>query len=339
MSKWVHNPELWVTEEEVLEHLQDMTIIRCSQLFWWIAYLRLSSDYWWCCHEHGDCQDEKLQNVFEHFGNLYEFECLDDWWAIYATKVFGKTCDDSVTNFDMPELISKLNEVRAGFCSQIPWALSRQHIHSLVDEMLDQIGYEKISRDFPHRFSLSYFPTKSRRRILSAYQTWCLTKLIDQSGHKAWGQYEIGSALNLSPRNRGYDRDSLAILRNKQKAVRATTQQNLADANLLIANVEVGCFPVKKATDRRIRWSTQQMKRLNEAMQAGLRFGKNWLSNEFRFLDPHQKRLLPTDNQENPTESASILLDYGKMNFPFMESQKQARTTKYQAKIAVKVGS
>ena len=28
-----------------------------SEYLWWIAFLRLSQDYWWVCHEHGECLD------------------------------------------------------------------------------------------------------------------------------------------------------------------------------------------------------------------------------------------------------------------------------------------
>ena len=49
----------------------------CKTLyFWWIAYLRCSADYWWICKEKGRCEDERLHEVWKHFGNIYEYTSL-----------------------------------------------------------------------------------------------------------------------------------------------------------------------------------------------------------------------------------------------------------------------
>ena len=53
----------------------------CKTLyFWWIAYLRCSSDYWWICKENGQCDDERLHRVWKHFGNIFEYSTVLHYW-------------------------------------------------------------------------------------------------------------------------------------------------------------------------------------------------------------------------------------------------------------------
>ena len=43
--------------------------ITASLYFWWLAFLRCSRDYWRCCQQRGQCQDDRLVRVWEDFGN------------------------------------------------------------------------------------------------------------------------------------------------------------------------------------------------------------------------------------------------------------------------------
>lgn len=58
---------------------------------------------------------------------------------------------------------------------------------------------------------------------------------------------------------------------------------------------------------------------------------------EFEFLDPLQQRRLAVDGQTTVADGVAILTEYGKMDFPFMASQKAARAGKHQARLAVNV--
>jgi hypothetical protein len=87
MDNLLQKRESWITEAYVLDHINDLEIIRSSQLFWWAAYLRLSKEYWWCCQQNGDCLDEELRSVYENFGNLFSYTSLDEWWKYLRTKI------------------------------------------------------------------------------------------------------------------------------------------------------------------------------------------------------------------------------------------------------------
>jgi hypothetical protein len=49
--------------------VQVTSALSSSLYFWWLAYLRCSKDYWWCCQQKGCCEDERLVNVYKIFCN------------------------------------------------------------------------------------------------------------------------------------------------------------------------------------------------------------------------------------------------------------------------------
>ena len=268
MSKWVQNSSAWISEQEVLKNINDPRILRCSQLFWWIAYLRLSEDYWWCCHERGNTQDQQLQNIYQCFGDIYAFGSLDQWWAVNGARLFG-IATSSTTSCHTVRLVQSADFSELCDADQLVVAIPKDlcsdvalgQLRLLLDKNLIQ---KSLPADSP-RFQLLDYPTKSRRRLLTAYQTWCLSKLVRQSQDCRWRLYEIGVSLRLSPRNLPDKTDSQQRARIKQSCTRVTTQQNLADAALLIANVELGRFPGKGAVTAAPRWSTAQQRQLDAA--------------------------------------------------------------------------
>ena len=340
MSKWVQNLSSWISEQDVLKNINAPRFLRCSQLFWWIAYLRLSEDYWWCCHEQGKTQDQQLQNTYQCFGDIYAFSCLDHWWAVNGSRLFGHTettCtpDDQVRVMQPGDLPDQLNW--GGLIVQIPDGVSTDAALAQLKLLLDKNSVSKRLGGQPPQFQLLDYPTKSRRRLLTAYQTWCLSKLVQQNPECHWRLYEMGVSLRLSARNLPDKADSQQRARFKQAGMRVTTQQNLADARRLIANVEWGRFPGKAAVIAAPRWSAAQQRQLAQARQDCPRFGPDWLVREFEFLDPLQQRRLAVDGQTTVADGVAILTEYGKMDFPFMASQKAARAGKHQASLAIKV--
>ena len=340
MSKWVQNSSAWISEQEVLKNINDPRILRCSQLFWWIAYLRLSEDYWWCCHERGNTQDQRLQNIYQCFGDIYAFDHLDQWWAANGFRLFGQMeticrSGDQVNVMQPADLTRPLD--LGGLIVYIPDGLSTDSALAQLKLLLDKnLVSKRLGRKSP-QFQLLDYPTKSRRRLLTAYQTWCLYKLVRQSQGCRWRLYEIGVSLHLSPRNLPDKADSPQRARFKQSCTRVTTQQNLADAALLIANVELGRFPGKAPVTAAPRWSTAQQRQLEAARRECPRFRPDWLLREFEFLDPLQQRRLAVDRQTTVANGVAILSEYAKMSFPFMASQKAARAGKHKASLAVRL--
>ena len=96
--------------------------MRCSQLFWWIAYLRLSEDYWWCCQQKGDSADLQLRYIFEQFGDLYSFASLDEWWRANGHRLFGIPDKSKAT----------INEVKLMQVEELPHSLDTDNYVALM---------------------------------------------------------------------------------------------------------------------------------------------------------------------------------------------------------------
>lgn len=339
MENLLQKRESWITEAYVLDHINDLEIIRSSQLFWWAAYLRLSKEYWWCCQQNGDCLDEELRRVYENFGNLFSYTSLDEWWSIYGEKLFGMP--DTNKKILCSNNLNNTIDKNIGIMLTIPFGLQREDLDKQINYLLDKNSYFEKCGSKTAMYQLEDYPTKARRRLLSAYQTWCLQELVSDVRIKdkmsSWGQYEIGSGLNLSPRQHPHHQDSLTTLKAKQKAVRATTKQNYDDANRLISNVEIGKFPSKSKVLPRLRWTPQQLKHRDEAIADGMWQSVGWISKEYSFLDPHQSRLFQADRTSDPKESISLLLAYKKMHLPFMCSHKQARAAQAKAHLSIRI--
>ena len=62
-----------------------------SEYLWWLAFLRLSQDYWWLCHEEGHCLDLRMCTVWHTFGNVFEYDTFNEWWQNKAELVFAET--------------------------------------------------------------------------------------------------------------------------------------------------------------------------------------------------------------------------------------------------------
>ena len=61
-----------------------------SDYLWWIAFLRLSQDYWWICHEHGDCLDERLRKVWSVVGDIFQYDNFQSWWISQSQAAFAE---------------------------------------------------------------------------------------------------------------------------------------------------------------------------------------------------------------------------------------------------------
>ena len=64
------------------------TAITASLYFWWLAFLRCSKDYWWCCQQGGQCMDERMVQVWNDFGDIFKYQCFMHWWQENGAKLF-----------------------------------------------------------------------------------------------------------------------------------------------------------------------------------------------------------------------------------------------------------
>ena len=75
-------------EHTLISNIANTPDICKTLYFWWIAYLRCSSDYWWICKENGQCDDERLHRVWKHFGNIFEYSTVLHYWRERAHRLF-----------------------------------------------------------------------------------------------------------------------------------------------------------------------------------------------------------------------------------------------------------
>jgi len=115
-----------------------------SEYLWWIAFLRLSKDYWWLCHEEGRCQDLRMCTVWHTFGNVFQYNTFNEWWQQKAELVFAemtrppKVCDITIQS----QLLMMERDQHA--LLEIPLYMSDQEI---LDQVLTLIHlYPAIAR-------------------------------------------------------------------------------------------------------------------------------------------------------------------------------------------------
>ena len=62
--------------------------LQASLYFWWLAFLRCSKDYWWCCQQRGQCQDDRLVRVWQDFGDIHQPKRMMQWWQGHGARLF-----------------------------------------------------------------------------------------------------------------------------------------------------------------------------------------------------------------------------------------------------------
>ena len=74
--------------------------ITASLYFWWLAFLRCSKDYWWCCQQGGQCMDERLVQVWKDFGDIFKYQCFIHSSQCECNEKFCReTCEMRLSQF------------------------------------------------------------------------------------------------------------------------------------------------------------------------------------------------------------------------------------------------
>ena len=251
------------------DQLAALADARHSVLRWWWEYLRLSRDYWMVCQtskpEQAQTLDSQLAKVYDSFGNIWDID-FDRWWLDRGVAAFAEhepLLDVSVLPRD-PEVLAMMADGHDHLWVNIPVNLRRRTIMLRIGQLLDAhetqrtVGSQlELSRA---RFRVN--PVWFRLHTLATmHDVYCLHRaLIDQPAYHArhpdpskQALYErradlfrIGKLLRLSPSNARStgDRSQQQMRYNR---MRATVGRFLSRARLLIAQVELGQFPVFKA--------------------------------------------------------------------------------------------
>ena len=317
--------------------------MRCTLFFWWIAYLRQSQDYWWICQEKGDCQDPRLQSVWQDFGDLFSYATLDDWFNSKGKALFeiiNQSIDCNDSHASSLQLIAKENLSSISLANHlalicVPIDMDLKKAQQAFITILKQVRKERSGAYlhcdplFAPPYQLPSIDPKSKKALINGFRVHLLEHYLEginpEHIMKKWGCYEIGFHLGIAKQQHSKPIDTLATAKKKQNCLRALVCQNKTLARALINNVEIGKFPCRDKVSLQERWSPQQNKRKLEAIADGDWHQSNWLSAEFAYLNPVQSRLLPVDYQSPKEEVISILEAFNKMPMPFLAPKRAPR--------------
>lgn len=283
-----------------------------SDYLWWIAFLRLSKDYWWICHEHGKCLDERLRNVWAVVGNIFEYDNFQSWWISKSKESFAEqTRKPQVTDVTISSQFMELR-TKDRMLIEIPYNLSDEHIVQELLELLSNIPKEVRFYKSSANQQLIKISTKERKQLPILYQIALLDRLIDcaklsNNNHSSWLAkmhfYEMGMAVDISPSAKPSKFDSSVTRLDKQNRVRSLVSQKKKQADKIIANVEVGSFPLKAKVEVCTRWTSQQKRAYKEAIEDGEWLSQINIENEYRFLGAQLDLLDDTNHTHEQTLS------------------------------------
>ena len=298
--------------------------ITASLYFWWLAFLRCSKDYWWCCQQNGECQDSRLVKVWEDFGDIFKYQCFMHWWQENGSRLF-----------DSPQIeIEFIKQLGAGLelllksdlvihrpgmiCIAIPEYLDTIEAKTIIWQAWQLARVRGKHYDVDAKYQLFDLCLRSKKTIIRSYKSLVLTVSVEQSAasepiHK-WGDFEMGRYLNVSPKNKVLKTDTAQASANKRNAVRNIFCQSKDGASELIANVEIGKFPCKSPVQSCPRWTAQQQADLDHAVQSGKWHCKSWLESEHAFLLPNEP-IFSGDQHNSSTEQIMEHIDNLQVSF------------------------
>jgi hypothetical protein len=291
-----------------------------SDYLWWIAFLRLSQDYWWICQEQGDCLDQRLRSVWGLIGNVFEYDNFQSWWMSQSNAAFAEQqTAPKVTDLTIYTQFMDLN-AEGRMLVEIPFHLSDEHIVEQLLSLLADIPKEVRFYKSTANQQLVKISTKERRQLPILYQVALLDRLIDcaklsNNQHSSWLSkmrfYEMGIAIDVSPSAKPSRFDSSSTRTDKQNRVRALVSQKKKQADAMIANVEVGSFPLKAKVETKARWTPDQKKRLKAAIEEGRWLNSTSIASEYCFLG-NQLDLLDLTNRTHE-QTLSVLRSFSKI--------------------------
>jgi hypothetical protein len=283
-----------------------------SDYLWWIAFLRLSQDYWWICQQHGKCLDERLSNVWAVVGNIFEYDNFQSWWISKSQESFAEQKRaPQVADVTIHSQFMNIRD-KGRMLIEIPYNLSNDIIVEQLLVLLSSIPKEIRFYKSSANQQLIKISTKERRQLPILYQIALLDRLIDcakvsSREHSSWltkmRYYEMGMAVNISPSAKPSKFDSSSTRLDKQNRVRSLVSQKKKQADKIIANVEVGSFPLKGKVDVCARWTSQQKRAYKEAIEGGEWMSQINIENEYRFLGAQLDLLDDTNHTHEQTLS------------------------------------
>ena len=286
--------------DHTLVHQSDSTPDICKTLyFWWIAYLRCSSDYWWICKENGRCDDERLHRVWKHFGNIFQYNTVLHYWQEHAHYLFDtpqQSLDFHQASYQSQHIaFVDPKNVLGSKSDKLYFSVDRNLSLEAAINAFQMIWDQAIvsgRRDTQDAlFQLCKFDPKSRSTIIDAYcanviEDICCKSYPHESIHR-WGGYEKARFLNIVGNFSASAIETVVLAKKSQSRIRALFCSKKMTALQLIANAEIGLFPCRATVPKTQRWTELQTRRLNNAIVTQEWRPRGWIIGEHQFLLPH----------------------------------------------------
>lgn len=268
-----------------------------SLYYWWWRYLRLSEDYWWLCQQKGRTADKKFAETYKLFGDVFAGD-FGDWWSDRGTAVFSYEVD--------PPRVELITVREMGYVPPVKWIqpvmvplhLTKSEILSQLSELLKDHVPKPLPKSIATGHEVEDLRGVRKQVLIDAHRVWCLNDLVTRGKAadtldrpERLTQYWIGKSLGIDP-----DPEKAKVIRQVQTekyehlAMRVKVNRYLAKARNIIANVELGHFPVMSAVPERERWTKKQLASKNEAIQAGQWVCPESDTKEFQALLPLKKK-------------------------------------------------
>lgn len=249
---------------------------RSLYYLWW-RYLRLSDNYWWLCQQRGKTGDKEFAETYNLFGNIFGVS-FDEWWVERGTKVFSYEVDPPQVELISVREMRYVPPVKWIQPAMIPLHLTKSEILAQLNDLLKDHQPTPLPKSIATGHEVEDLRGVRKKVLIDAHRVWCLNDVLSRAKAadllerpERFTQYWIGKQLGITP-----EPDKAKIIRRVQTekyerlSIRVKVNRYLTKANNIIANVELGHFPVMTPVAERKMWTKKQLQEKKDAIEAGL---------------------------------------------------------------------
>jgi hypothetical protein len=256
-------------------HFELLELAAQSPYRWWFEALRCSKDYWWVCKQKGKTLDPDLKRVWQAFGDVLSTD-FTRWWIDTGYALFQEQVS--------PPKIERLNwegvELHMydtqRLLLSVPLNISEKSLKRQFLDIVREIEGRKI-RKGDAQFQLLKVKGIRLKVLESAVRVWHMRSMLDyEKLHPAKGQqppkfdlYDIGAELGISPQHKRRAGEPEKDRTLKERVMRVAVIRMTNRAEALIANAEIGQFPSYEKSKPRKRWTIEQKKAMDKAVDDG----------------------------------------------------------------------
>jgi hypothetical protein len=256
---------------------EEVADARQSPYRWWFDYLQLSKDYWWVCQQHGNTLDADLKKMWEYFGDIHNTNFVN-WWIKRGRELFAEQVSlPKVRKIDGDK--SNLSPNAQNYLVvEIPLNMTERTITRQVLALLREEPNRQIKRNSQAKLPLSKLIGIRKAVLHDAHDIWCLNQLVQNAKkpNSTLGKpfntmttQQIGIAFRLVRTCMPKPTDGEEMERKKRNGMKVAVSRMLSRASALIANAEIGVFPSFALVAKRERWTDEQQRELDAALEGG----------------------------------------------------------------------